>query len=50
LESRKPKALRQVFSEEHDDDFIQAGTLVREIVDDEERKRLVETLVDEYEP
>jgi catalase len=31
-----------------DDDFGQAGTLVREVFDDAQRKRLVETLVGQY--
>jgi catalase len=32
-----------------DDDFGQAGTLVREVFDDAQRKRLVETLVGQYD-
>jgi catalase len=31
-----------------DDDFGQAGMLVREVFDDAQRKRLVETLVGQY--
>jgi catalase len=31
-----------------DDDFCQAGTLVREVFEDAQRKRLVETLVGQY--